>query len=304
MSEEPTAKRVRTDSDGTTNGQAGLLPLAVKNIQLPQSGSFVNRSWPDSGGPGARLQPPPSTRNIAKSLESLSQNTIHNLLVQAALRHSDVLESITGAYEDVRATEQAKVIHFDCDSKAVWKKLNVEYSSLSGSKQYDRSYDVVQYIDANIKSIVRQAGPTASAGTRRNALEVLRKFGKSIVLSDSHTLGSEVRKNYQYDTSLVDGMKKIAKGMTEPERQDARWGPAGSQEFGKKLIELRNLSDSYCCFEGINDVLCILEDSPDTEDNPDEDGQDCCTYDEEDEEEEEYEEEDSEEEEYYEGQQR
>jgi hypothetical protein len=68
-----------------------------------------------------------------------------------------------------------------------------------------------------VKSIRRQAHADTSFGTRKSALETLRKIGKSIVLAPS-TLGHEVLKQMQEDATLPEAMLAILASMTVEER--------------------------------------------------------------------------------------
>ena len=64
------------------------------------------------------------------------------------------------------------MLSVDCCSESVWKKLNKDHSSLSGSRQYDVAFDVCYEMIDIIQDIARQPEPLASHETRRDALEV------------------------------------------------------------------------------------------------------------------------------------
>ena len=134
------------------------------------------------------------------------------------------------------------------------------YSRLSGSKQYDASFDASASVVGCINQIVKRSPKEASLGTKKSALETLRKIGKSICLSGTSTLGHEVRKTFQYDTCLTDAMYNILKTMSVEEREkELMHAPEGEKNWYEKVCELVKLAKGYCVFEGLADVVEIVE---------------------------------------------
>jgi hypothetical protein len=179
----------------------------------------------------------------------------------ACQNHPDVWAPVSDVYSRKVAAQKATVMNFDHLSKSVWKDLNITYIKLSGSKQYDASFDVMESINNKVSSVVRDsATPMASEGTRKNGLEILRRFAKSILLSGNDTLGHEVQVQCQSDCALVDAMKKIVRAMGVEERERVlRDAKGGYTEFGVKLPEVIKLAKEYLCFEEMEDVLVMLE---------------------------------------------
>lgn len=101
--------------------------------------------------------------------------------------------------------------------------------------------------------------PFANPKTRFNGLSVLRKIGKTIALSSNDTLGNEVQKQFQYDSSLEDGMFKIVSSMKPEERQTIRQDETSEEALWPKLHELQELGADYCIFGGLGKVLDLLD---------------------------------------------
>ncbi|KAL1985475.1 hypothetical protein VTN96DRAFT_7918 [Rasamsonia emersonii] len=180
MSTAPSiAKRARADTNGRSLDRPGI------------SGNGPELAESSSSGSGSR-----SASDIKNLIDELPSEKVNEILAQAAARHPDVLQKIQDVVTAARERERSRIINFDHYSKSVWKSLNVTYRSMSGSAQYDISFEVVEEIDGTIKHIVSQCGRHANPQTRWNGLSVLRKIGKSIVLSGGDTLGHEVQKQY------------------------------------------------------------------------------------------------------------
>lgn len=68
-----------------------------------------------------------------------------------------------------------------------------------------------------IEQIRDEATCECSFGRKRSALETLRKIGKSITMVPS-TLGHEVRKHFECDPCIQEGMLDILKSMNLEEK--------------------------------------------------------------------------------------
>ncbi|KAL4905212.1 hypothetical protein BDW74DRAFT_178215 [Aspergillus multicolor] len=150
------------------------------------------------------------------------ESTIDTLLATAASKHADIHALVTAAISHKQRAESARVTNFDHYSRSVWREINVSYSRLSGSKQYDK------------------CGPLANAKTRFNGLSVLRKIGKTICLSSNDTLGHEVQKNFQRGSELEDAMCGIIGAMSDEER---------------RVIGTGGMRLDYCVFPEFSGVL-------------------------------------------------
>jgi hypothetical protein len=250
----PTAKRARADSAGTA------LPSSKGGSNLEMTRDLPSNPSSIPTGPTSFV----TAESVSAMLAELPTTWTRDALASMALKQPNVLQTIFNEVQRTRDRANRHVIDFDHHSKSVWKELNITYRSMSGSRQYDISSDVADRINSTIENIVTQCRRPSSPQTRRNGLEVLRKIGKSIVLSRD-TLGHEVQMQYQWDKSLEDGMLEILEQMDQSELVDIRGGITGSSELWQKLLELESLASSSCCFEGMREVIEFINGS-DSED--------------------------------------
>lgn len=199
---------------------------------------------------GASVSVPAS--HVLTLINYLPSQIVYNALKTTAAAHKDVVELVSSEHARIVAAERAKVIDFDHYSKSAWKVTNVTYSRLSGSKQYDASFDAASSVQDDIKAIGKAATPHASYGPKKSALETLRKIGKTIALSTG-TIGHEVQKQFQWDHYLERTMLQIAKSMTDEEQAKML-----TDEFAEKLVELEGLAEDHCIFEKLKDVRLVL----------------------------------------------
>lgn len=152
-------------------------------------------------------------------LAGLSESDLRALLSAVLpLESTGLVESmVIDHYIEGKAREQARIISFDSYSKTAWHAINTKYSRLSGSKQYERSWDVTEEVMGCVGAIRNQVKASSSFGTKLNALETLRKIAKTILLSND-TLGHEVRKQFQSEYGLVETIVEILEGMSREER--------------------------------------------------------------------------------------
>ena len=112
------------------------------------------------------------------------------------------------------------------------------------------SGEAARSIEGDIKTIKKKCTKNASFETKKNALETLRKIAKSICLSDG-IMGHEIRKSFQWDPLLMPTMLDIAKSLTVAEIERLRpW-------CDDKLVELYGISDGYCIFENVDQVILL-----------------------------------------------
>ncbi|CAG8923533.1 unnamed protein product [Penicillium salamii] len=155
--------------------------------------------------------------------------------------------------EGEREGEEARVITFDHYSSSIWREINVSYRSMRGSAQYEQAFEVASDTSSTIQSIARQCGSNANPQTRYNGLSVLRKIGKTICLSGGNTIAHEVQKHFQSDDALVKGMIRIINSMGHDELESIA-NQEDTEKLYPKLVELDQLSEDRCLFEGIQDV--------------------------------------------------
>ncbi|KAF1345041.1 hypothetical protein BDV97DRAFT_40151 [Delphinella strobiligena] len=194
MSDPPPSKRARTDehviSEQDTQQQC-LTDRLTRTLE--------NKAWVDS---------------CRETLKVIPLDTLYSIVIAAAAHDPDVepslqraaidaerakldaekaeIEAEIAAINAARAAAATHIIDFDHLSKEVWHELNTRYSGLSGSKQYDRAYDALGVVLDCVAEIGEQTPVHASFGTKKSALETLRKMGRSVCLSNSDVVGHEV----------------------------------------------------------------------------------------------------------------
>ena len=103
-------------------------------------------------------------------------------------------------------------------------------------------------IEDCIEKIQRSCPKTASFKTKENALETLRKIGKSICLSNG-VVGREIRKSYGCQATLISTMLGIAESLADEEMERLRpW-------CVDKLVELQGIANDYCILEDLGEVI-------------------------------------------------
>ena len=185
---------------------------------------------------------------VQELVGSIDPKTISQLLIAAAKAYPDVASLVQQEVDRIAAAERAKVIDFDYLSKSVWKTLNVTYARFRDSHAYEMSGQAANDIEDCIEQIRTRCPKTASFKTKENALETLRKIGKSICLSNG-VVGHEIRKDYQYGGTLISTLLAIAKNLKDEEITKLRpW-------CDDKLVELHGIADGLCIFEDLGKVI-------------------------------------------------
>ncbi|KAJ5767507.1 hypothetical protein N7533_000090 [Penicillium manginii] len=194
-----------------------------------------------------------------EQLGTLKIDCLLELLRNASMKHPDVNATVTSAIQSAQEERRKHVIDFDHYSKSIWKTINVTYRSRKGSKQYEVAFDVAGDISSTISRIAEQCTEFPSPGNRRSGLETLRKIGKTICLSSNGTLGHEVQKEFQSDPCLENAMYDIVSEMSPEERDNIVNDLMGPESLFTKLNELKKLAEGYCIFEGLGNVLDLIQ---------------------------------------------
>ena len=123
------------------------------------------------------------------------------------------------------------------------------------------AYPGIANILWTISSIVDQATEAGvNFGTKKNALETLRKIGKSICLGPADSLMREVRNIFATfgGTQYVEGMKAIICSISEDDWFN--WiDSSGAVEWKHKVQELVDLAEGYMMFQGLEKVSDWME---------------------------------------------
>lgn len=118
--------------------------------------------------------------------------------------------------------------------------------------QYELGIEASVYAEETIANIRKQTLAHSSFGTKKSALETLRKIGKTIALGGMDEFGSEVISQLQEDGSpLESAMCDIVKEMKADER--ARMG--GDRDWILKVKELVELGSEHDIYKGLNQML-------------------------------------------------
>ncbi|KAJ5647346.1 hypothetical protein N7490_003718 [Penicillium lividum] len=185
--------------------------------------------------------------------EDLDKEAIVRILTKAIHAHPDIARMVVDEVSEIKERECNRVIDFDCHSQSVWKSIN-NTKGMSGSRQFEKSFEVISSISSTIAKITAQCGELVSPDTRYNGLFALCEIGESIVDSAPNTLSSEVRKGFSTDPILSDSMQQIISAMEPEERQSIR-----QDVLWSKLEGLIKLCRSYCVFKTLPDVLDLIK---------------------------------------------
>lgn len=144
-------------------------------------------------------------------------------------------------------------VEFDQYSKNCWYTLNKKYARMKGSKQFMLIWEISAELSGGREAIMNEAAPDMRFETRRNALEVLRKICKSVMLCDERQIRHELMKDGMLLEEFAESMLELAKGMTVEERQRYK-----DERLYEKLVDLRNECDEID-MEGLADVYAIFD---------------------------------------------
>ncbi|KAH6720577.1 hypothetical protein BKA61DRAFT_237251 [Leptodontidium sp. MPI-SDFR-AT-0119] len=208
---------------------------------------------------------------------SLPHTTTQSLLYQICSANPSLSSFVASAHDARVAAEAARPpVNFDHYSRDCWYTMNKKYKRLSCGAQFEMMGDICQVLDESRDAIVEAAGAGVRWETRRNALEVLRKICKSIMLCDEPQIRHELMKDGYMLGQFADSMQELARGMTKEER--GRYKQEGLYE---KLLELQTECDPilmeglpavYRIFDGVEDDD---EEEEEEEDEQLEDDEDC-----------------------------
>ncbi|KAK6392198.1 hypothetical protein LTR65_003970 [Meristemomyces frigidus] len=211
---------------------------------------------------------------IHTMIDALDERTVRTLLRELAPKAVDGYGTVCVCYEKLIEDERKRKARRKHAGDS-WYVLNKKYKSSRGSVEYERAYDAKEEVDAYIASIEKQAHPDTSYGTKKSALETLRRIGKSIMLAPS-TLGHEVIKHMQEDDALPNAMISILESMSVDER--LRLADSSDEKgcFYDRVGELVADADDLCIFEELSSVVELLDGAVGSEEAGDggEDGSD------------------------------
>lgn len=135
------------------------------------------------------------------------------------------------------------------------------YGKLKGIHQYELAGEALKAVIGCIETIRMGCSTYANYETKLNAVETLRKIGKTICMSGNDVVGREIIKAFKSETILEDTMLAIAQSMTDDER-----GKLLKDPWFNKLWQLILLTFDHLIMDGLGDVLApLLDESSDEE---------------------------------------
>jgi hypothetical protein len=208
-----------------------------------------------NGTSSASKKPRTDSAKLLATIRALPLETTQGLLDRICQEDPRIAVRVQDAYTAHLAKLAAKPpVNFDHYSKECWYTLNKKYARLRPGQQYGMMGDIMGELSEARTAIMEKAGPETKFETRRNALEVLRKICKSIMLCDEQQIRHELMKDGMVLGEFAESMVELAKGMTMEERE--RYKEEGLYE---KLVELQGdcesidmeeLADVYAVFDG------------------------------------------------------
>jgi hypothetical protein len=202
--------------------------------------------------------PPPihSDASFNAALESYSATELRQLLRLAVQKHPSLASDMTSESAQQTPHKASKSVNFVHYSNSVWHTLNAKQHS-DPNKEHHQANKAVQKVANDIHTITSQVQRQSSLTTKKNALETLRKIGRSVCLATG-TVGETVKEVLGADTIFVDAIVRVAECFTEDDRR-ALWAGGSGMEIVKRLNQLDELRRCYCVFEGFEVVLEVLK---------------------------------------------
>lgn len=115
-----------------------------------------------------------------------------------------------------------------------------KYSSSSGSKDYDNSFDASSEVEDIITSINAQIKPDVSFAAKQDAVSTIMEIAGEVLEGDSSTLGSEMRKNFCWQP-VGAAVSHILSTLSEEELAALQ----ADGEMLDDLVRLREQAEDY-----------------------------------------------------------
>lgn len=172
------------------------------------------------------------------------------------LHKADIAAKAAASAAKARAKAVAEIaapaVNFDSYSRTCWHALNTEHKRSKSSKQFEAASEVYEVLTSSKDKIMSIAEKGTRWETRRNALEVLRKITKSIILCELQVIRHELLKSGDLMIEFADAMFEIVHDFSHLERQ--RYKDEGLYE---KLHELQ-YEDDDITIEGLDKVYWLF----------------------------------------------
>lgn len=134
--------------------------------------------------------------------------------------------------------------------------INHKYSSLSGSKQYEKAFDAFHEIQALISVIAKHVGSESPFMGKVRALRALINIGLSVVGSEGDVVAHEIRTLFASDDEIPKLIVSIVKSVEKPARS--------KMGFEDELASLVEDAQSYGIdiFDELADPAVMLNAGP------------------------------------------
>ena len=154
--------------------------------------------------------------------------------------------------------QNRRVIDFDHFARRTWRAINSDYACVSEAEEERCAKRAYDKIHGYIKDIFDGCPVDASFGTKKNALDTLRKIAILICSSDDSIHYSKisypVQQFFESDSGLYEAMLSIARSLSGSERNDL----LDKGGFWAKLKDMELVVEASECFEHIKDVRSVL----------------------------------------------
>jgi hypothetical protein len=202
--------------------------------------------------------PPPihSDASFDAALESYSAAELRQLLRLAVQKHPSLVSDMTSENSQQSSHRSSKSVNFVHYSNSVWHTLNAKQHS-DPTEGHQHANKAVQKVANDIHTVASQVQRQSSLTTKKNALETLRKIGRSICLATG-VVGETVKEVLGSDKTFVDAIVKVTECFTEDDRR-VLWAGGSGVEIVKRLDQLDELRRCYCIFDGFEVVLEVLK---------------------------------------------
>ena len=215
-----------------------------------------------NGSEASSKKPRAGSAKLLDKIRVLPIETTQLLLDQICQEYPKLAARVQDTYAVHLAKTAAQApVNFDHYSKECWYTLNKRYARLRPSQQFEIVGDIMWELSEAREEIMRKAGEGTRFETRRNALEVLRKICKSVMLCDEQQIRHELMKDGMVLAKFAESMEELARGVTTAERERYK-----EESLYEKLVELQRECESID-MEGLADVYAVFEeDSGEEED--------------------------------------
>ena len=197
-----------------------------------------------------------SDPSLDAALDSFTASELRQLLRLVVQKDPSFVSDITSAHVHKASHTTSKTTNFVHYSNSVWHTLNAK-QHLDPNKARQHAEKAVHSVASDIAAVATQTSRESSLITKRNALETLRKIGRSVCLATGF-VGDRVKEVLGLDRIFVDAIVKVAASFTEDDRRTLWAGGIGT-EVVKRLEQLDELRSCYRIFNGFDMVLKLLK---------------------------------------------